>query len=599
VKRCFGSVAVHAVGPLRSVAKSRVGCFVGTAYNPDTVRCFRVLTDRAARAPALRHVVALIAYGGIACCLLLPKLLPIRPGQLLSNSPADGSIFLWSLGWWPHAVTHGSLLPYTHAVFAPGGTNLAWTTSIPLPSLLLAPVTRTFGTFAAFNALSLLAPTTAAWTTYLLVHRLTRRWWPSLAAGLVFALSPLETREVAIGHVNLSLVALVPLAAYLVVRELEGSLRPAAFVPMLGLVLAGEIGVSTEIFATTSLFGLIALLLVYAWDRPRRPALRRCAKLVGLGYAAAALLASPMLYAAFAMPHPRGLSSVAGSPTPFSGIRTHIITDPIAIRAGLLRQSIAGSLTGQVLVAIPLLAVLLHLVWRRRRGPVVRALAATAVVALACSPGIVVVGATVIPSPWALVTHVPLLRLVRPQRLTMFAWLIASVGVGVWLAERQRSWRRWGAAALVLAAMLPAMWLGSWTTVVVRPPFFADARRYLASGGNVAIVAGPGPGSVQLEDLAYPTVWQVDSGFSFRLADAYVGSFPPELPTAVSHLVFGKALLPDESSVVLAWLRRAEVRAILVMRPTQAAVWSVSALLGADPLWLGGVALFRVAQPQP
>ena len=293
-------VSAHRVNP--TVAR--------TSPDPRYIQCAhvrgpRTITDAVAGSPALRHTGALVAYAGIFSALLVPRLLPVRPGRILSNSPADGSILLWSLGWWPHALSGGHVLPYTTAVFAPGGTNLAWTTSIPLPGLLLWPVTETLGVFVAFNVLSLLAAVTAAWTTYLLVHRLTRAWWPALAAGLAFALSPLQRSELAIGHLNLALTALVPLAAYLVVRRLEGTVSPPAFVALLGLVLAAEFGVSTEIFATMALFGGITLAFVHLWDRALRPAVRRCAVLVASSYALAGVLVSPMLFTAFAKPHPR------------------------------------------------------------------------------------------------------------------------------------------------------------------------------------------------------------------------------------------------------------------------------------------------------
>src|SRR5438094_3974132 len=88
---------------------------------------------------AARHGAALGVYAATFCALYLPRLLAAGPGAMLSNSPADAAIFVWSLGWWPHALAHGTLLPYTHDLFAPGGTNLAWTTSIPVPGLLVAP----------------------------------------------------------------------------------------------------------------------------------------------------------------------------------------------------------------------------------------------------------------------------------------------------------------------------------------------------------------------------------------------------------------------------------------------------------------------------
>jgi hypothetical protein len=540
-----------------------------------------------------RHAAAFALYGSVVCAMLLPKLLPGHPRQILSNSPADGAIFLWSLGWWSHAIGHGDLLPYTHAVFAPGGTNLAWTTSIPLPSLLLVPVTHVFGIFAAFNILALLAPVTAAWATYLLVHRVTGRWLASLAAGLLFALSPLEMTEVAIGHVNVSLTALIPLGAYLLVRQLEGSISPRIFVSLLGLVLAAELGVSTEVFATATLFGLIALLLLYAWDRDRRPALRRCARLVGLGYVLAGIIASPILYAALALPHPADLASTSRSPMPMSGVRT-LVPHTSALRSGLLHPSRNDSLSAVLLLVLPLAAILLHMGWRRRREPVLRALAATAALALACSVGILVVGSTTLPTPWALAMHVPLLRLVRPQRFTAFFWLAASVGVGVWLAERPRAWRRWAAAALVVATTLPVLWWGSWTSVIPPSPFRGAAEPSLASSENVLVLTGPAVGSGQFDDLAFPTVWQAESGFSFRLADAYVGSFPPPLPASVRRLVFDDPLLPGDGAALMTWFRRAGVGAIVLMRPTPPAVSAVQDLLGTAPMMVGGVALFSV-----
>src|SRR5207302_10287332 len=51
-----------------------------------------------------RHLAALGAFGAVFSLLLLPKLLPWDQGRFLANGPADGSIFLWPLGWWAHAA---------------------------------------------------------------------------------------------------------------------------------------------------------------------------------------------------------------------------------------------------------------------------------------------------------------------------------------------------------------------------------------------------------------------------------------------------------------------------------------------------------------
>src|SRR6201994_1942647 len=63
----------------------------------------------------------------------------------------DPQIFVWSFAWWPHAILHGQNPAYTHEIWAPGGYNLAWATSVPGLALGLAPLTLAFGPILAYN----------------------------------------------------------------------------------------------------------------------------------------------------------------------------------------------------------------------------------------------------------------------------------------------------------------------------------------------------------------------------------------------------------------------------------------------------------------
>ena len=362
---------------------------------------------------------------------------------------------------------------------------------------------------------------------------------------------------------------------------------------LLGLTLAAEFGISTEVFATSALFGAIALALAYALDRERRPSIRRCALHLAGTYAVACVLAGPMLYAAFALPHPGGLASTGPSVSPMSGVRTYLRLTPANPHAGLVSATGRSSFVVAAL-ALPLLAIGLDLAWRKRHAPVVRAMFITAMLALILSAGIVVIGSRDLLTPWVLADHVPFLRLVRPQRLTIYLWLIASVGVGVWLSARERSWRRWAAGALAVATLVPAFWIGAWTSTIRTPGFVTEKGSPLRAGTNVAVVTGPGSVSSKLNDLAFPTVWQTQSNFSFRLANAYVGSFPPTLPAAVRRFQFGVPLLPGDDAVVISWLRHQQVAVVLLMRPTPASVRPVQALLGTGPVPAGSVVLFFV-----
>jgi hypothetical protein len=152
-----------------------------------------------------------------------------------------------------------------------------------------------------------------------------------------------------------------------------------------------------------------------------------------------------------------------------------------------------------------------------------------------------------------------------------------------------------------VASFVLGIWRGDWTTVIPSPPplLAADASRPPPAGANVAVVSGPGPGSIQLAGLAFPTVWQAEDGFRYRLADAYVGSFPPPLPPAVQRFIHAGSLSAAEARTVRDWIRTARVGEILLLRPTPASEALVERLVGAAPQRTGGDALFPVAPAVP
>ena len=160
----------------------------------------------------------------------------------------------------------------TKVVWAPTGYNMAWSTGVPLPAVLLSPVTIPFGSVVSFNLLAFLAPATAAWTAYLLTRHLTGAIFPSLVAGFLFGFSPYEINMLSAGQLDLSLVFVLPLLAYLVVRHLEGSLGSMAFAILLGLALAAQFGVFPEVFASATLMGALAAVagIVFAHAEWRR-----------------------------------------------------------------------------------------------------------------------------------------------------------------------------------------------------------------------------------------------------------------------------------------------------------------------------------------
>ncbi len=216
---------------------------------------------------------------------------------------------MWFLVWWPYAIAH-RLNPFvTHAIYAPGGLNLGWSTTIPLASLIMAPITTTFGPVVAYNILSIANPALAAWTTFILCRYLSRSYWPALLGGYIFGFSSYMLAQTLGGHPHMTLVFPVPLVLYIAARGLDQTLKPAACAILMGVTLAVQFFLSVEIFATLTVFGVMAIVLALGFTsgEDRRRLVKLVTPIAG-AYALTLLLVLPYLYFMFAYPGPKGES---------------------------------------------------------------------------------------------------------------------------------------------------------------------------------------------------------------------------------------------------------------------------------------------------
>jgi hypothetical protein len=62
--------------------------------------------------------------------------------------------YIWSLNWWPWAITHG-LNPFvSYYIWYPQGFNMTWATSVPAAAMLMLPLTWLTNPTVSFNVLS-------------------------------------------------------------------------------------------------------------------------------------------------------------------------------------------------------------------------------------------------------------------------------------------------------------------------------------------------------------------------------------------------------------------------------------------------------------
>ena len=486
---------------------------------------------------ARQHLLAFLLFAGLSLALLGPWILGRMSSWLLSAQAQDGSIFVWMLRWWPHALGHQVDPLFTTAAWAPGGINLAWVTSVPALALPMAPITGAFGPVVAFNAVQLAAPALASWTGYLLCRRITGSFAAALMGGLCFGFSPFLISEVGQGHPNLDLACLIPLCGYLVVRLVEGSIRARWFVPLLGIVLAVQLYLSSELIVTMTLIGGLFGIIVLALCRPaRRPRLWRAIGPVAGAYAVALALGLPLLYVAFARPRPY-------KPVVFTGIGhgAHGVGDLLGyVVPG--RFTILGGQFGQRwgvdgnpwYFGIPLLVLLILFLVTERRRRRTWMLAAGLAVTLVLSIGgsLALFGVPFL--PWRLLGAVPVLGVALPGRLILYAFLLLAIVMALWLARSGRRRLRWALAVLALLAILPNVTSNEWARQVPVPGLLATGayHGYVRPGETVWLVD---------PRHSREMIWQAETGFSFRQAGGFFGVTPPGLrpPAAQAQLGMG------------------------------------------------------------
>ncbi|MGZ6243972.1 MAG: hypothetical protein ACXWN9_15490, partial [Candidatus Binataceae bacterium] len=213
----------------------------------------------------------MLIYLGFSALLFARPALPHLATIYLGRG-IDQAFFIWCLVWWPYAIAH-HLNPFvTRLIFAPAGFNLTWSTSIPLLSLLALPLTAAVGPITAFNLLCVACPVLAAWTAFLLCHTVTRRFGPSLLGGYIFGFSSYMLAQVFGGHLNLLAAFLIPLVVHLVLARLQERVGRWAFALGLLALVTAQFLIATEILATMTVFGALALAAAWAMGEP---ALRR------------------------------------------------------------------------------------------------------------------------------------------------------------------------------------------------------------------------------------------------------------------------------------------------------------------------------------
>jgi hypothetical protein len=509
-------------------------------------------------------------------------------GSIIASDEIDSSVFMWFYGWWPHALGHG-LNPFvTFHQFVPEGFNLQWSTSMPLPSVLLSPVTLTLGPSVSWNLLQLAAPALSAWTAFLLCRHVTGTLWPSLLGGYVFGFSPYMLSHLT-GGPYLALVPLVPVFVLLVLKAVQGELRPRAFLLAMVAALTAQYLISIEVLATSTLFGVVAMVAALVLFRDHRSALLSTAKLLVVAYVAMAVLVSPFLiYFFFGNHYPPGATYFRADLASFV-----LPPDTLALTKSHSPDNVFRGAVFEAYLGLPLIALLIAFFWRRRRSRsgwlLLICLLAPAVAML--GEKLIVRGRlTEIPMPWALLEKLPVLEHAIAVRFALFVILTCAIVTALWLVPGGVI--RWALAGLVVVSFLPNVGNRAWQTPISDPAFFSTGayRSYLDEDDHVLTIPVWGPNER----------WQSATEFDFKLSAGYLGNpFPPSYSRYPSWDTFltGK-LTPDYAGQLRRFVRDKQVTAVVVDKRSPGPWTRLFASLGVRPVDTGGVLFYRLRAPE-
>jgi hypothetical protein len=258
---------------------------------------------RLRKRPLAAHLVLLAGYLITGLAVTWPRVTYLA-GRLPATRDAGG--YVWDFWWVARQVSHLSSPWSSRYLAAPVGSDLSYHTLMPLPGLVMTPVTLAFGPSLTYNLLSILCPGLLCYVMY----RAARLWLPTqlgaIAAGGFFGLSAILTWR-SWYEVNLALGALfLPMALEAAVRLRRQPGRRQAII--LGVVLGTAVLTDQESAVLATIVAALVLVPWLAWH-PSVSRLR-AAVLAGL----AGLLAGSPQFIVMIMQASanRGLASRAG-----------------------------------------------------------------------------------------------------------------------------------------------------------------------------------------------------------------------------------------------------------------------------------------------
>lgn len=578
------------------------------------------------RFPAFRPTEnEMLALGGfVVLTLLLFRGAWRAPTTTWIGGAGDPPLFMWYLRWMPYAIGAGENPLFTHHMNFPDGVNLMWNTAIPLPALILSPLTLTVGPVLTYNILVTTLVALTGWCAYLMLRRYVVSPAAAFAGALLYGFSPYVYAH-AHEHANLT-GAFVPPLMFLLLDDILVRQRrsPRVDGALLGALAFVQLMMSEELLATQALVASLGLgLLMVLHPQAVRDHARHARTALGVALVTALTLSAVPLLFQFYGPR-RVRSGALWGPDTF-------VTDLLGLVIPTSHQAVSPAWTSEIVgnftdaccpsewsayLGLPLIVLLIVITTRLWERPLVRlsGLLAAATTVLSMGPHLHVGGlVTSMWLPFAVLADAPLIGNLLAVRLMLYVYLLTALLIAIAVDRllhqpQRRPALALGVAVVGLVPLMPNLSFPS--TRADTPSFFTSEEVRRVEKDSVLLVAP----FARDTNTSGPMLWQAEAEMHYRQPAGYAlgpdasGRFTNlPIPTTLSktmEAIQGDGAYPPidlpARAALVADLTRAEVQAVAVgpMRNRVAMINFFRELLRGDPITVGGVELWAEVHPE-
>ena len=438
--------------------------------------------------------------------------------------------FIWTLYWWPYAISHHINPFFSTFIWHPYGTDLILApASVPGASLIALPITLIFGPVASYNILIIVGSALSAFFTFLITNYLTKSFKAGVIAGLLFGFSTYQFVQVI--HLHVELTFLIPLIGYLFLLFWEKKIQSIAFILLVGSCLALQYLIAVEVFVSLTLFIGISFIIFALVSPEHFKKLINFLIYLFLAYIFCIIMLSPFIYTTIInkIPTTPFHSAISYSIDPLNFI---IPTNATYLGANAFAQ-LSSTFFGNPYensgyLGIPAVSIIIIYSVKYWYEKMTRVLFFTLLcfMILSLGPTLHIAGHSTLILPDYYLNKFPVMNQLLPERLTVYIFFVASILIGLWVGKNLTGLRagridltiyfKYMLIVLTLIFIFPNVRGGTAHTDFNIPYFFTSGiyKNYIHRGDNVLFLPYAANGDSML--------YQEYTNMYFNLAEGYV-----------------------------------------------------------------------------